>query len=663
MKPDTALNTKSALVICLLVALFAAITDFAGGRWLTAAWIAYAGALSLTGARTGTARLVAGSLPVWGAALVRLYFLEARPEGYTLFANERFCLFVLAAAFLAAAYLVQRRKPMHRYMTAFAYAAAFTMIIATLKENADFISDRHYRNLGYSYVLAFYAAVFLAAGFARASRPLRVSGMALAVLVLAKLYLYDIWTMSLLVRIIAGFTLGLALVLLSVFYQKFRDRLFTRGGAALIMVLALLLPASPAEPSAGDFNASGFRYYKELQAPAQTGAPRGPVYGRFLLDDDMARYAGSGDIRVARNGRALPYFTRGVLDDPKQKGALRPVVIFHEADREGGTYVLRLPEPPKGAEFTGIDVKSDGQYEAGVWVSTALEAGQWGGAEHRSLFSYATDKFSTIRFRSGGHRYVRLRFDSRHRFSFPSVQYAPAGRPSEYEADIPVKTLTRDRDPDRDATVYYYENDGRRKIVGLALRFSDARYTRMMEIHVLDPERKSYYYLLTAGLSRRSGDPDLQAVDFPMPVAAPLKLIILDGDNEPLSLFSCKAVIPREELIFELPSPGSNTDGAASSRLRVYYGNPYAEPPRYDISATFDEALGVSSLVPGPHIVNGDFGYSLVEPPLSTWIIRALFIAGLSILAWPVWRILTDYSAAARGRDEEAGEEKSAKKF
>ncbi len=650
---------KSALLVCLIVALFAAVTDFAEGRWLSAAWIAYAGALSLAGAWKRTPRFIIASLPVWAAALIRLYFLEERPEGFIVLANARFSLFAMAAFFLAATHFIQRRSPMHRYMKGFAYTAAFTIILATLKENGDFVTDPHYRNLGYSYVLAFYAALFLVIGFIRSGKTLRLIGITLAVLVLAKLYLYDIWTMSTLVRIIAGFTLGLALVLLSIFYQKFRDRLFPKGGSAAAVIMLLLpvfLLASailPVSVDAADFRGSGWKYYKEISGleTAVPGGAKAPVYGVIEPDADLARYAGSNDIRIVAGGAALPYFTRGMQSAAKLKGSLKPQVVFEESDREGSTYVLKLPEPPAGTEYTAIETASEGDYEAGVLISTGREAGRWETAEHRSIFKYSSDKYTSIKFHSGDNRYVRLRFDSRLKFAFPSAFYAPISTRSEYELDIPPERLTRDHDSDRGGSVYYYANEGKHKIIRLALRFSDGRYTRIMEVRVLNPGTKEYDFFMSTGLSRRSGDPDVQIIDFHRTVATAIKLVILDRDNAPLNLISMKAYIPREEIVFELPTDDNEKTGPVPP-VRIYYGNPYAGQPGYDIADTFDASLGAMRLQPGPQIKNPDFGYSIVEPPLSTWIIRLLFIAGLLGLAYPVWRIFTDYAASGYGRQD-----------
>ena len=62
-------------------------------------------------------------------------------------------------------------------------------------------------------------------GFKLSYRSFRLTGIILGVVLISKFYLYDIWTMSIVVRIIAGFSLGIGLVLLSIIYQKYKDKI------------------------------------------------------------------------------------------------------------------------------------------------------------------------------------------------------------------------------------------------------------------------------------------------------------------------------------------------------------------------------------------------------------------------------------------------------
>lgn len=657
---DTSIKIEPALAIVVMAALFAAITDFFDGSWLTAAWIAFSGGFSIIGSRGRSAKTVAVSVPLWTASLYRLFLLEGHPPHYMPVINSRFALFILAALLLAATHAVCKGRKLRSFMKGFAFAAALAVILGSLKEVRDFVVDPHLRNLSYSYVLAGYSAAFLAAGFLRRSATLRAGGIALAVLVVLKLYLYDIWAMSILVRIIAGFTLGLALLSLSLFYQRFRDRLFPGKGAVpvltfIILSLSLTAQVPGSTLSAAEFRAGGWRYYKAIEWPERrTGPLHASAYGSILLDEDMIRHGGSDELRIAWGGALLPHFVRPVVEASAQRGFRSPAVIFQERTRDGAVYVLRLPEPPAGCEYIELELKGDGMFEAGMQISTGTGPGRWGESSHRSVFSYAGESQSRIRFQSGDRRFLRLSLDKPLKLSFPKIHFASIQQQAEHLLPIPLAQMAREREIDRGGTSYYYQNVPRRKIGRLVLRFSDARYRRATEIYFFDRRSKEYRFAGTAVLSRRSGDVPDQVVDFPEPATDAFKLLLLDGDNPPLTLSSAEAYLPIEEAIFTLQAP-EETDAGPEGALKVYYGNPYASRPDYDIFQTFDPQLGVVRLKAGDHTVNESFAYSLAEPPVSTWIIRLLFIAGLIALSYPAWRILGEYAKIDGSREDGGG--------
>lgn len=68
-------------------------------------------------------------------------------------------------------------------------------------------------------------------------------------------------------------------------------------------------------------------------------------------------------------------------------------------------------------------------------------------------------------------------------------------------------------------------------------------------------------------------------------------------------------------LVFELPRKET------VAPLRLYYGNPYIKMPDYDIQNIYDKNAKQIPLTIGIHTVSGKFSYSMIEPPVSTWII------------------------------------------
>ena len=103
-------------------------------------------------------------------------------------------------------------------------AGLVVLLGSSFAEISDFILNEHHQNLGYSYVLTLYGAVLVYLGFRWDSKETRIAGLALLSIMVLKLYLYDIWTMSKTVRIIAGFSLGLALLSAGIWFERRRKK-------------------------------------------------------------------------------------------------------------------------------------------------------------------------------------------------------------------------------------------------------------------------------------------------------------------------------------------------------------------------------------------------------------------------------------------------------
>ncbi len=206
---------KGIMLAGTIPIVFAAITDFTEGKTLGMSWIAFAGVLSIFSVLMRNRYYTLVSVLFWACALVRLYFFEHSLEDYTVIINSRFALYVCAAILASLTYYFQRKEPLHKLMFLFAFIAGITIILGSLMENHDFIRDKHYENLGYTFVLIFYSMALLAFGLIRSNKTARLCSIGLASIVILKLYLYDIWTLNEQIRIIAGISIGILLVILS----------------------------------------------------------------------------------------------------------------------------------------------------------------------------------------------------------------------------------------------------------------------------------------------------------------------------------------------------------------------------------------------------------------------------------------------------------------
>ena len=634
--------------VFMIVLILTGLSFGTGGPTWIMFGLSVAIALLLVGSLGALKAPVIASVPVWILVTPFVFFALPRNEHYVFLWNERFALAGLAATALAGAYLLNQNME-RRWMRFFVYSALFYVVFASLLEVRNLVVDPHLRNLCYSYVLAGYAIVLLTVGFLRSSVSLRMAGMVIASFVVLKLYLYDVWTMSMLVRIIAFFSLGLALVLLSLFYQRLRPRLFPSSLLFLLFGLGWVFPSGGL--SAESFSSTGYHFYKDLPASSLLARESPPAYGVFELDDDVYRDGGGADLRIVMDGsRTLPYFTRPVRGTGIQ-GETRPEVIFTGLSQRRRIYVLRLDSPPAGTRHTSVLVGSNQDYESGVHVSSGPDPDRLVGEGFHSLYSYGSDTERTaVGLRDGQARYVRLEFESEHSFYFPAATYRSARETLEIAQTVDPEEIESSRDPDLQASVFYFENARRRNIDRLVLRFQEERFDRRVEIQEFDPDLKEYTGTSYGRISARGESGAPQSVPLEFSNGNAIKVYIYDEDNDPLTLTGFEAVSPREEVVFEVPDPAILSENS-EREFRLYYGNEYARRPSYDIRDTYSNELRHARVSLGPATPNEEFGYSIVEPPLSSWIIRVLFVLLLAGVSYPAYRVLARFAGSQAGSE------------
>jgi uncharacterized membrane protein len=215
--------------LALVFLILAPAVQFTGYR-VTMIWAVEAAALAWIGFRTGALRLHYASLLIFLLTLGRLYFLDARvysdSASYALLANTRFAAFFAAAAALGAASWWMRTG----WTALAAYCAGHVVMVWALglevvgwaERNALAENLTSARSASVSVLIAAYALVLVGFGIVSRSAVNRVLGLAFVALVVAKLYLHDVWLLSRIHRVTAFAVLGALLLLTSYLYSRYR---------------------------------------------------------------------------------------------------------------------------------------------------------------------------------------------------------------------------------------------------------------------------------------------------------------------------------------------------------------------------------------------------------------------------------------------------------
>ncbi|MGA8145693.1 MAG: DUF2339 domain-containing protein [Candidatus Acidiferrales bacterium] len=202
------------------------------GRWITIAWAVEGAVLIWSGLRTQIRVLRAAGFLLFAVAACRLAFIPLPASQFLL--NARFATFAITVAcFLLACYFA-RAEDAHlaeqeqMIFLATAIAANIYALAALSLEIWDYFQrmpslgiDRGLaQQLSLSSLWLVYALGLLAAGIWKKSAVLRWQALALLGVVIGKVFLFDLSFLERFYRIISFLLLGLALMLISFFYQR-----------------------------------------------------------------------------------------------------------------------------------------------------------------------------------------------------------------------------------------------------------------------------------------------------------------------------------------------------------------------------------------------------------------------------------------------------------
>jgi uncharacterized membrane protein len=202
------------------------------GFTITIAWAMQGAALTWIGCRLSSTRALLAALLVFGLVGLRLLVFEAEslpdPPSYALLWNTRFLTFAVSAvAMLLAAWWGS--KILQLFALATYFGGHVSLLLGLCLEITGWAGrsvsaeDRlSAETIGISILFGVYAVALVSAGVATRTVINRVSGLGLTGIVIAKLYLFDVWQLSRPYQISAFVILGILLLATSFLYSHFR---------------------------------------------------------------------------------------------------------------------------------------------------------------------------------------------------------------------------------------------------------------------------------------------------------------------------------------------------------------------------------------------------------------------------------------------------------
>ena len=218
-----------AIGIALTFVTLAAPIQFSEYR-ITMAWSLEMAALAWIGARTNSKGLNYAALTIFVLVLFRLdgidSWMYSSPAAYQPVVNARFLTFLIAAAASwASAYWTKAGWQALVFYLGGHYFMLWILSLEALGWVARGASPENLlsaQSAAVSIMMACYALLLIGAGVVYRSGLNRMLGLGLIGLVVAKLYLYDVWLLVRLYRIVAFGALGALLLLTSYVYSRNR---------------------------------------------------------------------------------------------------------------------------------------------------------------------------------------------------------------------------------------------------------------------------------------------------------------------------------------------------------------------------------------------------------------------------------------------------------
>ena len=180
-------------------------------------WAALAATIVIVAVRAGDRTWLAGGLGAFAITLCVLPFVLDAP-GRTI------PIAITATALLGSAY--RTANSFRAASIALAVAGHFVALVLLLAETTTFVVDPDGQLVATTLVLGGYAALLLGIGFGARNSLHRYLGLALFVLTIGKLALFDIWSLARVYQMIICLGVGALLVTAGFLYARFGRRLF-----------------------------------------------------------------------------------------------------------------------------------------------------------------------------------------------------------------------------------------------------------------------------------------------------------------------------------------------------------------------------------------------------------------------------------------------------
>lgn len=529
-----------------------------------------------------------------------------------------------------------------KYSSDYDYSRAQTLESDKYYDSIRSIKNKS--NITVSIFWALYAALLTAIGFARRYAGPRRLGLVLFVITGLKV-LTDVWSLGQLYRIISFIAFGIIALVASFAYAKYKDRL-----KAVIMLALLLTSGLTFSVASATTNLEAWKYMRMLSVPAVSD------FAKVELPSGLSKMSRDfHDVRIInQSGDETPYL---ITRNLSIKGGVVNSRILNKSITNGTTQFI-VDNGENGQITTRVDILTNTnnfKRQVSIYSSPTLIP------INSSAWALVTDKGYIFKFTDSVTQFSSGKKDVE--FSANTARYFKVviGEGPEGAVDISGATLYGDTSVtapiyNKQLAVVVYNNPARSTTEvtfdlgssgylthAVELNSTDTNYSRKVVVEVSNDATSWTYvtdgYISSISTPRFSGVSN--RIEYREQDSRYIRVSIVNNDNRPISIGG-KGMV-------EGPIVSSIFETRAGETYTLYYGNPTADKPVYDITriASYIEENGIPSASVGVESINPSY----IEPkgqvvPFTerySWLLNGVLVLVVVVLGIAIGLYLRKY--------------------
>ena len=399
-----------------------------------------------------------------------------------------------------------------------------------------------------------------------------------------------------------------------------------------------------------DFNPKKWQCYSEI-VPGSGGK-----YAQIILSRDVYCRSNNNlaDLRIIQGGREIPYKrledTGSTSEQPAYTARLLDKSVVAG---KYNSFVFDLGKPGLLNNYIYLQTPSK-NFTRKVEIAGGNDGIHWATLRDDAyVFDFSRDYSAqslVVHYPVNNYRYIRVKiwnYDQKPIVvDSPSVAFEkvePAKEMIFFQGQGAITQNAREKSTDIMLDLGCHGLRGHR----MTITSSDTNYNRWVEIAGSDDQKT--WNDIGSGQILKYDTPRFKGQESSIPFSSEgyryIRVRIRNYDDQPIRISKVVVYGIRNRLFFPYQAGGS---------YRLYYGNPEAQPPIYDIEQTFKYLSSQSAVMLklGASVKNPDFVMPIATRPWlekNPWILWVVLIAAVILLGWLTVKSIIQTKAAPPG--------------